>query len=92
MSIQIRVPQTRRKYFTGIVISNKMDKTVVVETKRNALHPVYKKYVVVSKRVKAHDEKNSAQIGDTVRIIESRPVSKDKCWRVAEIYPKEKHQ
>ncbi len=81
----VRVPKTRRRYFTGVVVSDKMDKTVVVVSQRRTLHPVYKKYVMVSKRMKAHDANNLASIGDTVRLVESRPISKDKCWRVVEI-------
>jgi len=66
----------------GVVISDKMDKTIVVQVERLVAHPVYKKYVKRRSRIKAHDEKNEYQIGDRVEIIETRPMSKDKRWRV----------
>ncbi|MCQ2593662.1 MAG: 30S ribosomal protein S17 [Treponemataceae bacterium] len=62
-----------------------MDKTIVVSVSSKELHRLYKKYVTRVKKYKAHDEKNEAHIGDTVRIIECRPLSKEKCWRLAEI-------
>ena len=74
-----------RKTRTGLVVSDKMQKTVVVEIERRVPHPVYGKMVTRTKRVKAHDEENSAKTGDTVRIAETRPLSKDKRWRVVEI-------
>ena len=74
-----------RKTRTGLVVSDKMQKTVVVEIERRVPHPVYGKMVTRTKRVKAHDEENSAKTGDTVRIMETRPLSKDKRWRVVEI-------
>ena len=74
-----------RKTRTGIVVSDKMQKTVVVAIERRVAHPVYGKMVTRTKRVKAHDEENSAKTGDTVRIAETRPLSKDKRWRVVEI-------
>jgi small subunit ribosomal protein S17 len=70
---------------TGTVVSDKMQKTVVVAIDRRVPHPVYGKMVTPTKRVKAHDEENSAKVGDTVRIVETRPLSKDKRWRVVEI-------
>lgn len=76
---------TGKKVFTGRVVSDKMDKTIVVAITDRALHPLYKKYVVRTKKLKAHDEKNEAHIGDTVRVIEARPISKEKCWRLLEI-------
>jgi small subunit ribosomal protein S17 len=69
----------------GLVVSDKMQKTVVVELERRVAHPVYGKMITRSKRVKAHDEENSAKAGDRVRIMETRPLSKDKRWRVVEI-------
>ncbi|HQG40366.1 MAG TPA: 30S ribosomal protein S17 [Spirochaetales bacterium] len=69
----------------GIVVSDKMDKTIVVEVLMRKLHPLYKKYVNKTKRVKAHDEKNDAKVGDTVRIEECRPLSKEKHFRLVEI-------
>ena len=74
-----------RKVRTGTVVSDKMQKTVVVAIDRRVAHPVYGKMVTRTKRVKAHDEENSAKTGDTVRIMETRPLSKDKRWRVVEI-------
>jgi small subunit ribosomal protein S17 len=74
-----------RKTRLGIVVSDKMQKTVVVAIERRFAHPVYGKMVTRTKRVKAHDEENSAKTGDTVRIMETRPLSKDKRWRVVEI-------
>ena len=76
---------TGKKDLTGRVVSDKMDKTIVVAITDRALHPLYKKYVVRTKKLKAHDEKNEAHIGDTVRVIEARPISKEKCWRLLEI-------
>lgn len=72
----------------GIVISDKMNKTRVVEVSRRVEHPLYKKIVRSRKRFKAHDENNTAKTGDKVRIVETRPISKDKCWRIAEILQK----
>ena len=75
----------RRKTRTGIVVSDKMQKTVVVAIERRVAHPQYGKMVTHTKRLKAHDEENSAKTGDTVRIVETRPLSKDKRWRLVEI-------
>ena len=74
-----------RKTRTGLVVSDKMEKTVVVAIERRVAHPVYGKMVTRTKRLKAHDEENSAKVGDTVRIVETRPLSKDKRWRLVEI-------
>ena len=74
-----------RKTRTGLVVSDKMAKTIVVQIERRVPHPVYGKMVTRTKRLKAHDEENSAKTGDTVRIMETRPLSKDKRWRVVEI-------
>ena len=74
-----------RKVRTGLVVSDKMDKTVVVAITRRVPHPVYGKMVTRTTRLKAHDQENSAKTGDTVRIMETRPLSKDKRWRVVEI-------
>ena len=74
-----------RKSRTGLVVSDKMEKTVVVAIERRVPHPVYGKMVTRTKRLKAHDEENSAKVGDTVRIVETRPLSKDKRWCVVEI-------
>lgn len=74
-----------RKTRVGLVVSDKMEKTVVVAIERRVPHPVYGKMVTRTTRLKAHDEQNSAKAGDTVRIMETRPLSKDKRWRVVEI-------
>ena len=74
-----------RKVRVGQVVSDKMQKTVVVAIERRVPHPVYGKMVTRTTRLKAHDEENSAKAGDTVRIMETRPLSKDKRWRVVEI-------
>lgn len=79
-----------RKSRTGTVVSDKMDKTVVVTVQRQLLHSKYKKIIRRSKRYVAHDEQNSCGIGDTVRIIETRPLSKRKNWRVEKILEKAK--
>ena len=75
----------KRKILQGIVVSNKMDKTVVVRVDRKFLHPLYKKYVTRSKKYMAHDERNECQIGDKVVLMETRPLSKRKRWRVISI-------
>ena len=74
----------------GIVVSDKMDKTIVVEIVQRKLHPLYKKYVTKSKKVKAHDEKNEAHVGDTVRVVESRPLSRDKRWKLTQVVERAK--
>ncbi|MBL8982965.1 MAG: 30S ribosomal protein S17 [Gemmatimonadetes bacterium] len=77
--------RSARKVRVGLVVSDKMQKTVVVRLDRRVPHPVYGKMVTRSLKVKAHDEENTAKRGDTVRIMETRPLSKDKRWRVVEI-------
>ena len=79
-----------KKEFIGIVKSDKMEKTIVVSITTLKLHPLYKKYVKRAKKIKAHDEKNEAKIGDRVRVIESRPISKEKCWKLVEILERAK--
>lgn len=79
-----------RKERVGIVKSNKMDKTIVVAETKRQKHPMYGKFVLKTKTYKAHDEKNECNEGDTVRIMETRPLSKDKCWRVIEIIERAK--
>ncbi len=74
-----------KKVLSGTVVSNKMDKTIVVEVKRRFSHPVYKRVITTSRRYKAHDGNNQCNIGDQVRIIESRPISRDKKWRLLDI-------
>ncbi len=78
----------RSKTFIGTVVSNKMDKTVVVAVERIFMHPIYKKIVREKKKYKAHDEKNECKIGDKVMIIETRPLSKEKRWAVKQIVEK----
>lgn len=75
----------QRKVRTGVVVSNKMDKTVVVEVSRKVIHPVYKKYVRRRKRFMAHDQENQCRIGDEVLIVETRPISRHKNWRVRKV-------
>jgi small subunit ribosomal protein S17 len=74
-----------RKTRVGVVVSDKMQKTVIVAIERRFPHPLYGKMVTRTKRLKAHDEENTAKVGDRVRIMETRPLSKDKRWRVVEI-------
>ena len=81
---------SRRKTLTGVVMSDVNDKTVVIKVERRFSHPKYGKMVRKSKRFMAHDKDNSCSVGDTVRIIESRPISKRKRWRVSEIIEKAK--
>ncbi len=75
----------QQRIIQGTVVSDKMDKTVVVTVERRKKHRLYHKIVSLTQRYKAHDEENACKLGDTVRIIESRPISKDKRWRVVEI-------
>ena len=79
-----------RKERIGVVVSDKMEKSIVVLVERKVKHPKYGKFVKKSTKVMAHDEKNEAGIGDTVRIMETRPLSKNKCWRLVEIVEKAK--
>ena len=79
-----------RKERVGVVVSNKMDKSIVIKVERKVKHPLYGKFVKKSTKFMAHDEKNEANIGDTVRIMETRPLSKNKCWRLVEIVEKAK--
>ena len=79
-----------RKTRTGKVVSNKMDKTIVVAVVDNVKHPLYGKIVKRTYKLKAHDENNECNIGDTVRVMETRPLSKDKRWRLVEIIEKVK--
>ena len=79
-----------RKTRTGVVVSDKMDKTIVVEIRTRVRHPLYGKIMNRTIRFKAHDENNECGIGDTVRVMETRPLSKDKNWRLVEIVEKAK--
>jgi small subunit ribosomal protein S17 len=78
------------KVLQGRVVSNKMQKTIVIEIVQRKLHRLYKKYLTRTKRMKVHDEENSCGVGDTVRVVETRPLSKDKRWRLLEIVEKAK--
>ncbi len=82
--------RNRRKSRIGLVVSDKMDKTIVVALEDSVRHSLYGKSVKKTKKVKAHDEANECNIGDTVRIMETRPLSKDKRWRLVEIVEKVK--
>ena len=75
----------RRKILLGEVVSNRMHKTITVQVERRVRHPMYERVVKRSKKFHAHDEHNQCQIGDIVRIIETRPLSKTKCWRLLEV-------
>ena len=79
-----------RKERIGIVTSNKMDKSIVVSVVKRVKHPMYGKFVLHTKKFVPHDEKNDCNIGDTVRIMETRPLSKTKCWRLVEIIERAK--
>ena len=82
--------RNERKERIGKVVSNRMQKTITVAVDRKVKHPIYGKFVNKTTKFKAHDEQNSAGIGDTVRIMETRPLSKDKRWRLIEIVEKAK--
>lgn len=90
MDTDVQKSNKTKLVLQGVVVSDKMDKTIVVEIMMRKLHPLYKKYVTRSKKVKAHDEKNDAHIGDTVRVEECRPMSRDKRWRLIEIVERAK--
>lgn len=77
-----------RRTLTGTVISDRMEKSIIVQVKRKVKHPLYKKYVVQRKKYKAHDERNECSMGDMVLIRESRPLSKEKRWRVSQVLKK----
>jgi small subunit ribosomal protein S17 len=82
--------RTNRKVRTGVVVSEKMDKTVLVQIDRKVRHPLYQKTVRRSNKLAAHDESNDAHVGDTVRVMETRPLSKTKRWRVVEVVERAK--
>ncbi len=86
-SVPAQVPSTlqKRRIITGVVVSNKMQKTIVVKVDRRVRDSMYQKYVVRSRRFKAHDETNDAKIGDRVTLVESRPLSRDKRWVLQKI-------
>ncbi|BCA56735.1 30S ribosomal subunit protein S17 [Nitrospira sp. KM1] len=80
--------EVKRREWVGRVISNKMNKTVVVAVERSVVHPIYRKVLRRMTKLKAHDEQNSCNVGDRVRMIETRPISKDKHFRVVEVLEK----
>ncbi|MGB7963756.1 MAG: 30S ribosomal protein S17 [Propionicimonas sp.] len=90
MSEQNEAKRSARKVREGIVVSDKMDKTVVVSVEQRVKHPLYGKVMTKSERLKAHDEANEAGIGDRVRVMETRPTSATKRWRLVEILEKAK--
>jgi small subunit ribosomal protein S17 len=79
-----------RKQKIGVVVSDKMDKTISVMVERRLMHPLYGKFVKRSKKFFAHDEENTCKVGDKVRIMETRPLSKNKCWRLVEVLERAK--
>ena len=86
----VQTVKAQKRSFVGIVSSDKMDKSIVVSITTKKRDRLYKKYVTQTKKYMAHDENNDAHNGDTVRIVECRPLSKDKCWRLAEIVERAK--
>jgi small subunit ribosomal protein S17 len=82
--------RTQRKERVGVVTSNKMEKSIVIKVSRRVKHPKYGKFVKKSSKFMAHDESNQCNIGDTVRVMETRPLSKNKCWRLVEIIERAK--
>lgn len=86
----MEITRNDRKEKVGVVVSNKMEKSIVVLVERKVMHSKYGKFVKKTTRFMAHDEKDESNIGDTVRIMESRPISKTKCWRVVEIIERAK--
>lgn len=79
-----------RKQKIGVVVSDKMDKTIAVMVERRLMHPIYGKFVKRTKKFMAHDEENTCKLGDKVRIMETRPLSKNKCWRLVEVLERAK--
>ena len=90
MSDDLKKRKSNKKMLTGKVVSDKMNKTIVIEIERRKLHTLYKKYVTKRKKIKAHDETNESRIGDIVRVVESKPVSKEKHWRLLDIIERAK--
>ena len=86
----VQTVKPAKRSFVGVVTSDKMDKSIVVSITTKKMDRLYKNYVTRTKKYMAHDEKNDAHIGDTVRIVECRPLSKNKCWRLAEIVERAK--
>ena len=90
MEEQVVQNKPAKRSFVGLVTSDKMDNTIVVSVASKKMHRLYKKYVTRVKKCKVHDENNDAHVGDRVRIVECRPLSKEKCWRLAEIIERAK--
>jgi small subunit ribosomal protein S17 len=90
MTTEKNTTRNARKQRIGVVTSNKMQKSVVVSVERRVQHPMYGKFVKKTKKFMAHDETNDCKIGDVVRIVETRPLSKNKCWRVSGIVERAK--
>lgn len=90
MEEQVVQAKGTKRSFVGVVTSDKMDKTIVVSITTKKLHKLYKKYVTSVKKYKAHDEINDAHKGDKVKIVECKPFSREKCWRLAEIIERAK--
>jgi small subunit ribosomal protein S17 len=86
----VQAVKATKRSFVGIVTSDKMDKSIVVTVTTKKMDRLYKKYVTRTKKCKAHDENNDAHIGDTVRIVECAPISKDKCWRLDSVVERAK--
>ncbi len=87
---QNTITRGRRKVRIGVVTSNKMEKSITVAVERKVKHPIYGKFLKTTSKFMAHDEANTAGIGDTVKIMETRPLSKNKCWRLVEVLEKAK--
>ena len=89
-NITVVMERNTRKVREGVVVSDKMDKSIVIKVERKMKHPIYGKFLKRSTKFMAHDEKNECHIGDRVRIMETRPLSKNKCWRLVEILERAK--
>jgi len=90
MEATVNNARGRRKIRVGLVTSNKMEKTITVSVERKVKHPIYGKFLKKTTKFMAHDEKNECSIGDIVKIMETRPLSKNKCWRLVEVVEKVK--
>ncbi len=90
LSSEVKIERNRRKERVGVVSSNKMQKTIVVSVRRRVKHPIYGKFLIRTTKFHVHDEKNEANVGDIVRIMETRPLSKTKRWRLVEIVERAK--
>lgn len=90
MAVSAEEARKVKKLQVGTVVSDRMDKTIVAQVEILKKHPIYKKYIKRSKRYKVHDEQNECRIGDIIRFVETRPISKDKCWKLVEIIERAK--